>query len=236
MKRVLIGCPTCYLYKYALEEYINAIKRLDYPYYEIMLVDNSPHKNYLELIKKKGIRAERISYYRRARDRIVNARNLLREVTIKERYDYLFSVEQDIIIPPDTLNRLISYNKKVVSALYTKPVQLTIVNEETGQRNIKNVDMPVVYFRNNNGKIIRPMLHDVYGKGLIQVGNVGLGCILISRDVLERIVFRYEKDRVAFDDMYFGLDCMDNGIPIYLDSDLLVKHDDRIKWENIIEK
>ena len=39
-KKVLIGCPVYFKYKYCVDQYIEAIKKLNYKNYDLLLVDN----------------------------------------------------------------------------------------------------------------------------------------------------------------------------------------------------
>jgi len=39
--KILLGCPTSDYKEYCLKEYVKSVKTLDYPCYDILLVDNS---------------------------------------------------------------------------------------------------------------------------------------------------------------------------------------------------
>jgi GT2 family glycosyltransferase len=232
-KKVLIGCPTYSKYEYCVNRYIESVRNLDYNNYDILLVDNSSDDSFYNELKVRGINVEKIEYSEFARDRIVRSRNLLRQRAIEGNYDYLFSLEQDIIVKPHVLSRLLSHHKKIVSAYYTKRMNVTIKYENTGETVKVIMDVPVFYIPADNGKIKRATEQDVLNKGLIQVGNMGLGCILIAREVFTKIKFRYDPAKIAFDDMYFGLDAKILGYKLHLDSDTIVEHDDRVEWNGI---
>ncbi len=50
---------------------------------------------------------------------------------------------------------------------------------------------------------------------------VGLGCVLIHRDVLEKIEFKAEN---SFDDYWFAKDAYKKDIPLFVDVKVRCKH------------
>ena len=59
-------------------------------------------------------------------------------------------------------------------------------------------------------------------QGLMEVVSAGLGCVLIHRDVLKEIKFRYDKN--TFDDRWFFIDLYNKKIKSYADTSLKCKH------------
>ena len=106
--KILIGCPTSEHKSYCLKEYIEAVKKLNC---DVLLVDNSECEEYYNKIKSLGVNVIKDRYYKKARNRIVSSRNLLKEHCLKNGYDYLFSLEQDVIPPLDVIERLLKLNK-----------------------------------------------------------------------------------------------------------------------------
>ena len=64
----------------------------------------------------------------------------------------------------------------------------------------------------------------VINKGIIKAGGFGVGCVLIHREVLEKIKFRFLEDKKAFDDLLFCLDAKRNDYLLFVDTDIQVKH------------
>jgi GT2 family glycosyltransferase len=200
-----------------------------------MLVDNSPTAGfYNELKNRPGIIAKQVNYCESARKRIVNARNLLLKKAIEEDYDYFFSLEQDIIVNSDILTRLLSHNVPIVSAYYGKDILLTLRDDETDEIKKATINLPVIYMQQKEG-VRQANANEVYGKGLIEVGAFGLGCIMIAREVFEKIKFRYSPEKEAFDDMYFCIDAKKLGYSLYCDGNTVVEHLHKT-WENEIKK
>jgi len=70
----------------------------------------------------------------------------------------------------------------------------------------------------------------------IEVGACGLGCVLIHKDVLKKIKFRFDKKYEGFDDIWFAYDAFNNNFKIFADTSIKCKH--LIKgwnWEGIKE-
>jgi len=232
-KKILIGCPTYQRYRYCIDAYLEAVRKLEYKNYDLLLVDNSPDDSFLKELRTKGVNAEHIEYCEPARERIVRSRNILRERAIEGNYDYFLSLEQDVIATPDLLKRLISHNKDIVTAYYGNDVMLTLKSKSTGQLKKMMINLPLIYVKGDTpGKIRRANPQEVLHKGTIEVGGMGVGCVLISTEALKKIRFRYDNDKDACDDMNFCHDAKEAGHRLYLDSDLIVKHLHK-EWGNI---
>ena len=116
--KVLVGCPTSNYKEYCLKEYAEAVKSLTYPNYNILLIDNSKDDIYLKKINGIGLPAKKGPWFEGALKRIITSRNILREEILEKGYDYLLSLEQDVISPKDIIERLLRHKKQVISAIY----------------------------------------------------------------------------------------------------------------------
>lgn len=214
--KILVGCPTCDIYEYCLDAYLNAAKNLSHDNYDILLVDNSKTEDYMNKLKKLGINVIKDSYKEDARDRIVSSRNILRQYALDNGYDYLLSLEQDVIPPRDIIEKLLSYNKEIMSAVYFNYIKW---NEE-------DMLVPLLLISKDTGyfKARYMQINELKPRRLVQVKACGLGCVLIHRDVLEKINFRYEKDKKGFDDVWFGVDTQKAEFKIFTDTGIICKH------------
>ena len=233
--KILVGCPTCKDYDYCVEEYLLSLFSLDYPNYDILIVDNSEDDEYYKKLKEYGIEVDKGNFYDSAIKRVVESRNILREYALNDKYDYFFSLEQDVIPPRNVINKLLETNKKVVSGLYfgfTNPYEFGDVK--------KIVLMPVAYKlfndnekRSKEQKFRRLNEMDINPPRKTLIRMSGLGCILISKDVLEKIKFKYEEGKKNTDDRYFSDDVYDLKIPIILDTSIRCKHliiNKKVRW------
>ena len=228
MEKVLVGCPTSFHKEYALNEYAKAVKNLSYKNYDVLLVDNSPDGNYLRKIKSLNLNAIKGPYFESARDRIVTSRNILKDESIKN-YDYLLSLEQDVIPPRDIIERMLKHNKKVITGVYFAR------NIIQGEKKL----IPLAYKEipsENELPDMRPLNEFELNKDLTKVISCGLGCVLIHKDILKWINFRYEKDKDSFDDRFFCIDLYRKKIPIYCDTSIICKHlilNRHYQWKDI---
>ncbi len=224
--KILVGCPTCSLYEYCLNEYASIVKQLGC---DILLIDNSQHENYSLRLKEIGIPYLRSPYRDHARERVVESRNLLREVVLTRGYDYLLSLEQDVIPPLDVVKRLLSHKVNVVSGLYSTPRLMTRKRSDGSLVKIRE-DVPLATLIGAPGKARWMMPEEVREDRLLDVGGIGLGCVLIHRTILERIKFRYDPHTAAFDDMWFSRDVRALGEKIYLDTGVKCTHRTKRNW------
>ena len=218
--KILVGCPTSFHKEYCLDKYIKGLKDIDYPNFDILLVDNSPDDNYFNKIKSHDILVIKGSYFENARDRIIASRNMLREIAIDKDYDYFFSLEQDVVPPSDVLLKLVKHNKKVISCIYF--LHNILDNER------KLVPQAFVILENQQYTDLPSMrpLNDLElaSKKLMQIISCGLGSVLIHRDILKEIEFRYNKTTESFDDRFFCIDLYKKNIPIFCDTSIKCMH------------
>ncbi len=223
--RVLVGCPTYEGMSYCLKQYIEAIKNLSFDGYDVLLVDNSNNDTYYKKLLSKGVKVLRIMPLEDHRETIVKARNVIKEFVINGNYDYFLSLEQDVIPPKDVIEKLLRHNKKIVSGVYYKYKEI----------NNNKVFYPILMVAvDENGKRIETndpdcLIRDMYREEieedkLMKVEGCGLGCVLIHKEVLEKLSFRVEEGKEAYDDMFFSIDTKKNGFEIFADTSVKCKH------------
>ena len=210
--KVLVGCPTSSFQKYCLKEYAEAVKKLTYSAYDVLLVDNSQNDLYLTKVKSYGLPVLKGAWFEGARQRIVTSRNLLREQILSKNYDYFLSLEQDVIPPKDIIERLVHYNKEVISGVYftvkDKALRPLLVAKHPEKESFHYLD---------SDKILEY-------PSILEVSFCGLGCLLISRKVLEKISFRYVEGNKSFDDFWFCKDATKEGFSIFADPKVVCNH------------
>lgn len=214
--RVLVGCPISNHHSYCFNDYMQGLKSLNYSNFEVVLADNSKDMPYFEFLKKTGFRIVKIPYTKGARDRIVLSRNKLREVALNEGFDYFLSLEADVIPPGDIIYRLLSHSKDIVSAVYFNNVEKDSKIQTLMMLWVNRGEDKETIYHVSDVELQRPRL--------IEVAMCGLGCVLISRRVLEKVEFRYDKAFVSFDDVWFCKDAKANDFSIYGDTGVVCKH------------
>jgi len=211
--RVLIGCPTSDHKRYCMKEYAEAVKKLLDENTDILIVDNSKTDDYKKELEEAGLKVIKGPWFESARERITTSRNLLKDYALEMGYDYLFSLEQDVIPEPDALKKLLSHKKEIVSGVVMN--NLPVGNE------IKLMPMAYVEHPQDPTGLWYVDLAELEKPQLIEIKACCLGCMLIHNSVLRKISFRYTG---GFDDMMFCKDVIEAGFKIYLDTTVKPKH------------
>ncbi|MEK6964010.1 MAG: glycosyltransferase [Nanoarchaeota archaeon] len=215
MSKVLVGCPTSSHKKYCLAQYWAGLQNLDYPNMDVVLVDNDLDDAYAEVLRKNGFTVLKGPYLPNVIERIAVSRNILREKALKEGYDYLFSLEQDVVPSPDTLYRLVHHQKDIITGV--------VLNQTVSPDGKKLLTVPMLW-EDYPGEPEK--MRYVEGKKLLQpnlfeVRACSLACTLISRKALS-ISFRASLE--SFDDILFCQDARKQGFAVFADPLIRPRH------------
>jgi hypothetical protein len=156
--------------------------------------------------------------------------NHARDVFLAGDYDALVSLEDDIIVPPDALVRLLACEADIAYGLIcwrhgTPPWSARIPDDE----------QPL-------GRVLseRPSLaRDLWGK-VIDVVGVGMACTMIKRPVMERLAFRLNPAAPMCCDWFLAVDARALGYTQRADLGLVCGHitpdpSPRVIWPTIDE-
>lgn len=139
------------------------------------------------------------------------ARNTLVRAVLDsaQRFTHILWIDSDMVVPPDSLNRLLATNEPIVGGLY----------------HTKRGDLHPAVFT------VDPVVAvEMPGSGLTQVDGFGLGCALVQRTVYEEMASTYRDERWhefsygAGEDTFFFKRCKRMGVPVWLDTDLRCGH------------
>jgi len=222
--KILIGIITSDRNIYCIDLFSRTIKNLNCNGNEIdvIVVDNSKTNEYKYILENHGFYVIKNEWHKYARDRIETSRNIVRDYCLAGGYDYLFSVDSDIFLRRDELLRLLSYNKKFICAPYAikkncpNPVEVLCV------QNIKNGKRQFYGFS---------MLHHPEP---VEVTGCGMGCVLIHREILEKVKFRNDPScKTTKEDLLFCDDVGEAGYKLWCDFSKLVSHEN-VGWSDII--
>lgn len=139
-------------------------------------------------------------------------KNALLRTCLQENYDYIFIVDSDLYLHPDTLQTLVSRQKDIIAeAFWTrwKPDQPELPNAW---------DYDHYSFYENSIDLWRH-------PGVYPVGGTG-ACILISANAIKQGVRFDRVPNVSWwgEDRYFQLHASTRGIPLWLDTTCPVYH------------
>lgn len=199
--KVLVGVVTYNGKDYCKEEFEARLNNLSYESYQFVIVDTTEFKG-------------------NSRHKITKGYNtILKMFKESKQFDYLLTLEADVIPPKYIIEALMAHNLDIVGAMYAVgPTKNRFPCAFTGKAfKIKN------YLGQEHGSGIQSFeWSDLDGTVKEAPGGCGLGCVLIKRDVLNKLEeFRYGE---AHCDMYFHEDCYKNGFKTYVDTSIICKH------------
>ena len=219
--KTLIGIPTYDKKDYCWVEFVSSIKRLKSPVY---MVDTSEEIDSLRYdAEEEGFYYKHIQEEKRM-NRVIRARNEIIDYAIKNNYDYILFVDSDVIVPKDTIERLMDLIKEnsIVSGFY-------IVTNKLG------LPTPAAKFIIQNevcefeSRFINNNVHDV--------DAIGMGCCLMPKEIFTKYKFRCERgeygDVTKAEDICFCDDISKDNIKILFDTSLVCAHkiSDDSTWE-----
>ena len=161
--KILIGTPVHESKNYGMERWLNSVSKLDYPF-DLLLVDNSDNPEYAKQLhkycKKIGLNNYHLIRANVARgspldERLSVCREIIRQEVLKGNYDYWCSLECDVIVPPDSLTKLIdlTHDYWMVSHAYPARNNSSQTNAEFGVALIKRKCLKSLGFLGEYGYI-----------------------------------------------------------------------------------
>jgi glycosyltransferase involved in cell wall biosynthesis len=148
---------------------------------------------------------------------VEQVRNLIVHYTLECGYDYLFSVDSDIVLPKDTLTKMLAHDKDMVTGIYIQRIPGTHTIE--------------VYGVPEGGGMTHIPYDMIKDKGLVEVAGCGFGCVLVKRDVMASMSYPHFVYQSAIDhkntiseDVYFCMKARDHGFRIWCDTSILCDH------------
>lgn len=232
MNTVLLACPISEKKDYCLDRWLDVASSLSYPAYDMYFVDNSHDPTYHRKILDKGFICDHIKPEGSPVHYIAICQEMIRKRFLTLGYDFFFSLECDVFPPKDIIERLLSHELPLVGASYLvgEGAAQTLCLQELEE------DTPQAHSR----LITPPEVTEAIDGTLKRVFACGIGCTLISREVIRKVGFRSrpkareEAFKATFSDTYFYKDCLDQKIPVYLDTGTFARHE-RKNWEANID-
>jgi len=249
--RVLVATPTSGYKEYCEEEFIHQITSLDYPSYDIFIVDNTledldaettPRIDRLRSLfdeqdfKGTAVVAKDVWCFDPTR-RVATSYNKIRDFFLRGPWTHLLIIESDIF-PDDKsfLKRWIREDKPVITAPYTLGMIIQSPKEE--EKNIPKAAMwykrPIIF---GQLEFYRWVALDDILPGIREldftIGGFGTGLVLLHREVLQQIIFRNEQKGTP--DKCLKSDLDDYGIKSYLDGSLKIRHEQQV-WDKLLQK
>lgn len=158
-------------------------------------------------------------------DNLTNKHNQMRERALALGYDALLTVEADMVVPPDALQRLAAVEADVVYGTYCSRHKDSVLT------------FPTIHGYTGRSISADPEQWRAKFGTVIPSEGVGFGCTLIRRRVLEAIEFRRDKStsmrRKFADDWTWVIDVKEAGFRSATHLGVLCGHiqrDGRVRW------
>ena len=233
--KVLVCCPTASVKNYCFEPWINNVMNFTYPNFEICMFDNS---------NDFGTNAERLDKFvldkfgtlkkfkvtnslvlNKSNETSVIAKmsmshNDCRNEFLTKEYDFMLHLESDVFPNPGIIEQLMSHEKNIVGAVYYTDEGISrcpMIHQKLELAPNEITSLPSRL--SEEIQLLNGKLH--------QVAQIGLGCILISKKVLERIQFRFVPNYNFHPDTFFSEDCHLKSIPIHVDTSCICEHENQ---------
>lgn len=166
----------------------------------------------------------KVSPVDRARNQIVDL--FLTKKGNGRPFTHILMIDSDTIPPENAVSRLLSHGKDIVSGL--TPI-VNFNEQEQAWETYDNCFMGGE--RDENGKIIKTFIAE-RNKGLQEIFRCGASCILIKREVFEKLSHPYyafitnEKntEHARSEDIRFCDNAREAGFKIYADTDVICGH------------
>jgi cellulose synthase/poly-beta-1,6-N-acetylglucosamine synthase-like glycosyltransferase len=169
---------------------------------------------------------------------IVNHRNTAREKALKTDADYFFLVDSDVVLPINAISSLMLQ------------LQVPKVNHSFDRLKLQFPNMPEPKQKHIMGGWYRLMEKDgreVWNcanwvannviasvekpqNSVIRVDKIDLGCVMMSREVLEKVSFKHgfdlevNKNGRACECLMFARDAQDAGYELFMNGDVVCEH------------
>jgi len=234
--KVLVAFATYDGYQYCINQFIDCISRLQYDRHTILCVDNSEKEQFAQYLRAKGIPTMRLIIDRKntaPRDIILESRKRIRSHFLENDYDYLLSLDCDVMVPPNIITQLLAHHKDIVTGLY-------LFNPKI---NGKDEIHPLVFVPYDDEQAKLLTVSDALPNRLIEIAVSGWGCVLVKRAVLEQVNLR--RLPATTEDVFFYIDAQKKGFRAYTDTSLKCFHmaypeedsrNELFKWENYLDK
>lgn len=147
----------------------------------------------------------RFNPYRHGHLNILHQYQQARKITLEGGYSHLLSIEHDMLPPPSTLDLMLQAGAQVVYGVYLLRHGSKVLNAWR-KVNSSYVGMSLDLFPDE--------LAQARAQVVAEVSGVGLGCTMISREVLQRFDFHPAETNInsSVPDVAFATDCLRAGI------------------------
>ncbi|MEJ3718779.1 glycosyltransferase family 2 protein [Paenibacillus polymyxa] len=161
--------------------------------------------------------------------KVAQLKNMIIQIALEFNYDYLFFIDSDIVLHPQTIEQLKSAGKEVISEVFWTKWQPNF--PELPQVWLE--DHYTMFYKQRNEQLNKEealrrqeqFIQQLREPGVYEVGGLG-ACTLISRSAIEKGVNFKEIKNISFwgEDRHFCIRAAVLGIDLYVDTHLPAYH------------
>ncbi len=212
--KILVAAPTFSGMSYCQDVFLNRVKNLHFPSYNILIVDNSRDLNYFnELSQTDGVIViHDPTSAQKSVFRLISSRNLIIDYALKNDYSHILMLDSDVVPPKNIIQELLSCNRDIVSGLYFNffmvgnekkwlPVSWKLLTDEEFFE-LKKIPQ---YSNFKREDLRRHITQEEIDSGSVQeVIMPSAGCMLISKEVFSKVRYgKFSETGGADDDRFF---------------------------------
>jgi len=188
---------------------------------KVLVFDDSLVEDYSLLFQSKGhtVFYEKLDRekYKTIEERITYGRNRIRDEFLKTKGTHIFWLDGDVLCPPQTIERLVSYGLDNITAV--RPQQGGIPGVFPFRGDLPKdvyVTKGLPNFQTVNWEWLCPLR-------VAEISCYGFGCNLVSREATERCEFWVKPYTPATHDILYSMDLQKLGYLTFVDTGLLCK-------------
>jgi GT2 family glycosyltransferase len=261
LPRVLVATPVSSRHEHLLDEWIDSLNKLNYPI-EVLLIDTTPETDkYFKILQNIVVKGKSINVIRFPWDysnhivqHLAYAREKIREFFLEKDYEFLMNLDDDIFLPIWGIERLLSYNKDCVGFyvhIYLEPEQVPcifksgeiVMGKGLEFYSFAEIDAYKDFITRmeedkltESEKLLIPFLiKDKYFPQLFKPYAVNLGCLLVKKNVLEKVPFRTHDTFIFGEDLWWFNEANDKRFEFWCDCRTRCLHKNT-EWESVMSK
>lgn len=250
--KIMIACPTSDRHREVCKEWLAHLSKLTYKDFDVLLADNSEGEDYFNELKEIKVNDKSIILLRHQWDKstrhhlqmLSDVREKIRQYFVEHtEYTHLFWLDDDIFVPDNMLQRLLSDDKDHVGAIvpvFYEPNRVPCIFKDgdvtfglgLSYYNWAEVDAYKEFaakwskdeLSEADKNISCHVIADKRKPWLMKVYATGIGCCMVKRHVAEQVPFRTHDNFIFGEDLWYFNEANDKHFEFWSDVTIDVIH------------
>lgn len=226
--KVLVACPVNECKSYCIGDYLDNILKLTYPNKDFYFVDNSEGVEwYNKNIWEKGFNCDHVSPYGKKNNEILwECQEMIRYEALEWGYSHLAMIECDMFPHPTIIEEMLAYETNLVTCDYfvAKGEESTLLRMD--------IEDTFGNYTNRKMNFLESFLD--HGQRSPKAKQLGFGCCLFSRQILQEIPFTISENDSFHADTHYYFMANQKGIPIKIHN-TIIEHRNS-SWANVTNR